>query len=422
MAGFEMPMQFGGHIGGMGVGMGGGTREEAIIVIHANKQANDEFKILQEKVSKLQGELKALTGDKKESDARNIKSQIEPLEKKMRELRSKFESLDITPCKDIDKFPPEMKTYTWIKTLRAVQMGLLTAENMPESVLTLNIERNMITNLGVGQLPKKCLRLDISRNRISVLENLPEGLLGIDAARAGIESIDEKCLPDCLETMNLTDNKLKKVGKMGHVKILDLSHNELLADVSELNNEMLELDCSHCAITKIEEGKFPSKIVKLTAYRNPLMSIRTLQASLRIVDISYCELKEFPILCNGLEQLDISHNMISEIPDPEKNQNAYPITLYKLDLSHNPCKTPKKLKEIIRSLISSDESGDPRGQMSMGMGMDPRFGRMAMDENMAERFMLMNSSSDSNNGESSSSGGPNYKNPNYIIPKKSIVL
>lgn len=429
MSGFPMPRQFGDPE--MNMCMGRPQKEPAIVAINANKKAYDEFKILQEKVSKLQSEMKTLNENKKEQDARNIKMQIEPLEKKMRELRSKFETLDVTPYDDIRKFPDEMKTYTWIKTLRAVRMDLQTAENIPESVLNINLEGNKISVLGKGHLSKKCLRLEISHNRISVLENLPENLLGLEAARTGIEKVDEKCIPDCLESMNLTDNKLKEIGKLGHVKMLDLSHNEMLGDISELNNEIVELDCSHCAIKTIEEGKFPPKVVKLIAFKNPLSCVKTLQASLRIVDISYCELKEFPKLCNGLEQLDISHNSITTIPDPENDQNAYPVTLYKLDISHNPCKTPKKLKDIIRTLIGTENSNDQNGQMGrnmrgdndmdqmmrmrmrmgMGMGMD-------MDDNTAERLMMMNATSSS--GECCN--GSMYRDPNYIPLKKSIVL
>jgi len=191
----------------------------------------------------------------------------------------------------------------------------------------------------------------LSIERISKLEritNIPTNLVCLRIKKTGITIVDGSIFPNCLEEIDLGDNKLKVVFGLKEgikklllndnilesitnipstVEILKVSDNDPLDELPELSNNLKYLSIEATKIDSFE--KFPDSIEELISNQCNLGHIKKLPKNIKIwKSLSSHIMKidcEIPF---GIIELDLWNNMLQEVPD-------LPESLETVDLSKN---------------------------------------------------------------------------------------
>lgn len=221
-----------------------------------------------------------------------------------------------------------------------------------DSLMTLDLSHNRLTNLQpqmLANLPALTF-IDLSMNhRISLQNKQGEyvestTLKRIDLSHCNMDNIELEGFP-ALMTAILKGNMIRQLTRESFVNTkmlerLDLSENSVNSiDVNAFKKlkHLKNLDLSINMVPRIERDTFKDNelLTKLDLSRNAISRFNRITApSLTHLNMSFCQIMSIdPDAISGLPelvQLDVSHNLINEIPDALSSEN-----LQTLDLSMN---------------------------------------------------------------------------------------
>ena len=223
---------------------------------------------------------------------------------------------------------------------------------IPGSVtyLTIKFAYNDKLNLSFQlfeKLGSNIVNLNLSNNNIAILPKLPNTIKVLNLSFNYFTNIDvlNNILPDGIENLNLSNNKIKKLlyEFKDTIKELDLSYNNL-EDMSNLHmylpNNLIILDISGMTITDsfiINKSirEFRMNNCKIYDF-NIILDIIT--DEIRVLEIGHNYFVKLGKLPDKIEDLDLSNNVINNL------ENILPNNLNKLYISNTKIKNlPKNL-------------------------------------------------------------------------------
>jgi hypothetical protein len=120
-------------------------------------------------------------------------------------------------------------------------------------------------------------------------------------------------------------------------------------DLKNLPDDLYELDCSNCGLTKLPKLKHLKNLEKLDCSNNELTNLPDLPNNLQELDCSHNKLITLPELPETLQELNCSNNKLTTLP-------TLPNTLEKLDCSNNQL---TELPELPDTLIFINSDNNP---------------------------------------------------------------
>ena len=182
-------------------------------------------------------------------------------------------------------------------------------------------------NCDLTEIPKLPLQLEklyISENKLTRLTIIHPNLATINCNNNSLETIKLDC-PKLVEFL-CCNNKLTDIPDLSsaNVTYLDISNNPI-KKISNIPNSIEVLDISYCKLKTLPNM---ANVHTLHAFHNKLYTIE-LSDSIIEADISYNKIVELIKYPPNLEELDISNNLLTEIP------TDYPQSLTTLDISDN---------------------------------------------------------------------------------------
>lgn len=157
-------------------------------------------------------------------------------------------------------------------------------------------------NVLPNELPETLKTLDVSRNNLREIANLPGNIDSLCINDNQIESIDN--LPDSLRNFKASNNNLVLLPNLGNnLEILELNNNQLI-DVPHLPDSIIRLEFNHNNLINIPN--IPENISNLSLNNNRLTSLPHLPDSLIELDISHNDAAlTIPNIPESLMYLDI---------------------------------------------------------------------------------------------------------------------
>ena len=190
-----------------------------------------------------------------------------------------------------------------------------------------------LSNLGLVKIPDEIkdmaniLSLDVSKNKITVIENIPPNAEEVNLSDNEIENIPEDVFPTSVTILNLSKNYIGDVSNL-HITLIDLDISfNCIKDIESLGNitALAKLVASYNNLKNIP--KFSSMLLYLDVSNNMIESVNV-HHSVRELYISNNRLTNIEYLSKDLNVLDASNNAISRI-------DYIPGDVIELNLSNN---------------------------------------------------------------------------------------
>lgn len=295
--------------------------------------------------------------------------QIPPKLKKLRIVSCMLENIDfIKPSDNLEELYCGGNLLSKIealplmlKTLNCSKNTLKTLPELPTGLLSLDYSNNKIDRL--IELPEKLVYLNTSNNKINAIPVLPPKLTKLICNNCSLITLPH--LPSTLTYLSCKKNKIKKIESLpsklatllvGDNPISDFESLPRSLDVLHIDNcsfeelpllppKLTELNCSGITLRTIPE--LPLNLIKLYMNNNKLNKLPVLPIYLNVLECSNNALTRLPKLPKNLRTLDCSNNLISKLPKfplnlrelncSYNNLTEYPYnnTLTKLNISHN---------------------------------------------------------------------------------------
>lgn len=216
------------------------------------------------------------------------KYDLDTVEYRLHELKSeKYETLDLTHL-GLTSMPKIQKEIT--VRVKNLFLGNNKFTEFPDL--------SMFTNLEI---------LEINYNKISKIENLPESLLELACQDNLLNSISYGKTK--LQRLNCKNNKLMELDllKLKNANVIDCSYNKLYGSIKNLSN-LTHLYCGNNYIVSVSEC---SNLVYLDCKENPIVSIETCNKLEHLV-CSGTKLTKIPD-CQMLQSIECFKTNISSL-------------------------------------------------------------------------------------------------------------
>lgn len=223
------------------------------------------------------------------------------------EINETNETIIYGACEDLFTKPPNSK-------LECIKMTGKIMEILPETL--------------VKFLALKTLFLP--GNKIEIVTILPKSLESLSLNDNNISEIDQKIFPSTLESLNLSNNKLKdldisntnikhinvssnmltyiKLGKK--VKSLIIENNPFCIIDFNGNTVIESINLHNCKLTHLQ--KIPSSVVNLIISNNQIKSLENLPLNIETLNCTSNNITEFKCIYRKLKMLYISANELQE--------------------------------------------------------------------------------------------------------------
>lgn len=190
---------------------------------------------------------------------------------------------------------------------------------------------------------RECSRLRVllvAHNELSFVSSIPSHVEYLDASYNKIRSVCRA--PRSLRQLHLAHNRLASLPPLRHVRVLDVSYNNLL-HISSLSSA----------------------------------------TQLLTLHVAHNELSSIPSTTAPLEEIDASHNRIHTLDFPS---TSFPALRY-LDLAHNPITTIHRITASLQHLCIDRLSADyryvlPRELRTVTVSNDTQWSRPPIDPSM----------------------------------------
>lgn len=269
-------------------------------------------------------------------------------------ISSTLRSLDLSHCK-ITKVTGQ-QVLQGIKDLKHLNLAgnqiRSVSDLISETLISLDLSRNRLTNLLPNMLQNlpALTNINLSQNhRVSLQSKQGEyvesiSLKKIDLSYCNMENIELEGFP-ALTTAILKANMVRELSKESFINTkvlenLDLSQNSINsvdANAFKKLKHLKTLNLSFNMISKIERDTFKDNelLTKLDLSRNTISRFNRITApNLTHLNMTWCQIMILdPDAISGmpeLVELDLSNNLINDIPDTLTSEN-----LQSIDLSMN---------------------------------------------------------------------------------------
>jgi len=238
--------------------------------------------------------------------------------------------------------PDAFVNHTNLKTLRLNwnQISSLNGVNLPDNLMQLYLENNLIASLSWINFPNTIRNLQLSNNQISSLNgvNLPDNLSNLYLNDNQISSLNWINFPDNLSNLALSNNQ---INSLNGVDLPDtLQHLELDSnEISSLNwinlpNTLQRLYLSNNQINSLNGVDLPDTLQHLELDSNEISSLNwiNLPDTLQHLELDSNEISSLNWinLPDNLQRLNFSNNQINSLDGVD-----LPNTLQRLNFSNN---------------------------------------------------------------------------------------
>lgn len=205
--------------------------------------------------------------------------------------------------KSIPYLPKCLKKFTSLLHISFTKCNIEKIFTLPPNLKFLFLEDNCIQNIDSSIFPSTLNYVSLKHNKLSQLYIQNTNIIELD--------ISYNCLTylECnsaVETLNVNYN------------------NEIFIDF-KLSNKLKNLYMSHCNISNL--FKLPDSIERLYIYHNLIQKFETLPTNLKILNCTKNLISQF-IIPENLEELEISHNNLTEIFSSSKYCNLYNLSCH----------------------------------------------------------------------------------------------
>jgi len=214
----------------------------------------------------------------------------------------------------------------------------LNATDLPESIKTLYLSNNLMEEFDGSSL-LNLNRLYLDNNRIKYFK-FPPNIKNLNIANNEIEELDD--FPESMHIVDCSNNKLVILGQINSgLKKIDFSDNELFEFPNFLDDSIaIFIRGNRTKIRVIDY--LPYGLTHLIMSYCGITTIKChLPVGLRELDLSNNMLPEMPVLPYGIKHIDLSYNVIDKL-------GYIPESVKKLDVSNN------RITEILNSLMLRD--------------------------------------------------------------------
>lgn len=243
-----------------------------------------------------------------------------------------FENVKMTELPDI------LKTFDSVEHLKIIQCGLLSLNNLPPSLKTLDVKCNNLKSLKSDCLPLSLIEINASKNQIEELDigdlinlktiNIANNpLKNVISMSKNIEMLN--VTGSCFDNSKILQTLTKLVVFRGNgckINTLDLfsdsvediavskltifggSDLSIQGRVSKLPANIQKLKCHNCNMKDFGFEVFPQSLIHLDLYDNQITKLPRLPKSMDYVDISKNNLKHIVFVPDVVQQFDCSDN------------------------------------------------------------------------------------------------------------------
>lgn len=252
-----------------------------------------------------------------------------------------------------------LNTFTWITKLNLCSNRLqeIKKDYFPPHLETLELQRNKIKNIFSCNIPDSITELDLSTNDIENFDGAT--LININTLYLSNNKTKKFIFPPNIVILNISDNEIEELENFPEsLRQLDCTNNKLYS-ISGINSGLEKIDFSF----NVELREFPmfppDSIATFIRGKHTKVDVITfLPYALQKLDMAHSILIKIQCpLPVGLRTLNLSHNILTELPDFPfdivninvsnnilDNIGTIPESVTELDLSHN------KLTEISEEL------------------------------------------------------------------------
>lgn len=168
----------------------------------------------------------------------------------------------------------------------------------------------------------------------SLPDNLPNSLLRLDVQNNKITSLPN--LPPNIQHLQLAQNKLTKIDSLPAALRQLYCNNNLITFLPKLPSTLTLLDCSNNLLRTLPASL--SNLNSLIAYNNQLIELPPLPSQLSTLDVKSNSLTKLPSLPSQLSSLYCDNNSITCLP-------LLPNSIYSISITNNPISCiPNKIK------------------------------------------------------------------------------
>lgn len=224
---------------------------------------------------------------------------------------------------NISTIPKELAHATHIRVLDISDNKISIIENLPPNLETLIARNNQIRH--IVDIPSSVTKIDMSVNYIDSIINIPHAIIELNVSRNIIKEFDGTDFTSLVK-LEIQYNNLKKIDTSYNQNLiyLNASCNNIIE--YKLNEKIRECHFDHNNLEVI--GFVPIDCRIFTAKYNNLTSVKYLPPSIVNVDFSFNRLDRLPIWPNSLNSIIINDNKIKTIC-------GIPFRLKELDISNN---------------------------------------------------------------------------------------
>ncbi len=132
---------------------------------------------------------------------------------------------------NLSVIPPEIRGLDYLQSLELRNNKISRIENLPDGLQSLNLSYNQISR--IENLPDALQSLELQENQISRIENLPDGLQSLELNDNQISRIEN--LPEGLQSLDLSYNQISRIENLPDgLQSLKLSGNPTINVPPEL--------------------------------------------------------------------------------------------------------------------------------------------------------------------------------------------
>lgn len=228
----------------------------------------------------------------------------------------------------ITSLPEEICKLVHVKEMVVTDTYLEKIDFLPPNLVKLAIVNSLLDNVDCTILPKTLTHIEFTDNKIKSITNI-DFLENLDTLMLEGNIIDDIVLPKALNVLVLKNNVLTKIDFIKNIKYLkklDISRNDItkltdlpdtieylnisntnISTIYNLPKMLKEFIAINCILDEIL-CEFPENIVKIDFCCNSLSKIPNINPSIKWMDLSKNLLVELPRGFSHLQYLDISGN------------------------------------------------------------------------------------------------------------------
>jgi len=258
--------------------------------------------------------------------------------------------------------PKILSTATRVAKVNLSKNKIKKLENLPPDLMDLDVSDNELESF--GDIPKSVTIIDASNNYLSDLDGVPLDIIELNISRCAFDKLDVSKFKS-LAKLEAATNTIREIDLHGLKELVYFDGSSNLIEVikfsnglkeihvprnfiKELNlpNELSIIDASHNNISVIRH--FPQFLIEVALANNKLVNLPILPNSLRKLHVQNNKLKHLTRLPFNLDELDISNNDVLNIPDTRHVRT--------LNMEGNPCATETNANGIDLASFWEDDA------------------------------------------------------------------